>query len=579
MDVLQINFKNGTDLIVKQFIIEGVEYIFGYPGGSIMPIYDSFHRYSEHIFYILSRHEQGAIYISGGYGQGHKRGNRNIGVSLATSGPGVTNFITGLADAFTDSTPILCICGQVDSHFLGKNSFQETSIIDTLLQITKWNAQVLLTQDIGITLQKAFYIANHGRLAPVFIEITKDAQIKKDYFEDFQYKVEYYKIDRYCPFTNYASPIEKAYKLINYSKKPLVLVGQGIVLANEELKYFIEKADLPLATSTLGADVIDSTHPLFMGLLGMHGGYINNLLINQCDVLIAIGIRLDDRVTGDINRYAIKAKVIQIDIDTCEINKIIHCHISVVGNCKQSLPIITEKLRKTTKKVWVDIFYKTKKCEEKIIIRDLYTENDVLTIGEVIKRINLYKDTDAILVTDVGQHQMVTSRYFYFSYINSQVTSGGIGAMGVAIPAAIGSLLSSANKERQIICIVGDGGIQMTSQEFGTILQYKLPIKIIMFNNSFLGLVRQWQELFFEKRYVSTKLINPNFVQVANSYEIESKNFFKRNYLDIEVKEMLEYDNTNAYFLEYGVENEENVFPMIVTGSSVDDIWLNQKKQ
>jgi acetolactate synthase-1/2/3 large subunit len=572
MDVLQIKFKSGNDLIVKYLLIEDVEYIFGYPGGAIMPIYDALHRYSDHIVHILTRHEQGAIHAA----QGYARVSRKIGICVSTSGPGATNFITGLADAMTDNTPLLCICGQVASHLLGKNSFQETNIIDISLPITKWNAQIILSQEIGIILQKAFYITNHGRTSPVLIDITKDAQFKKSSFEDSQYKVEFYKIDSYCPYINIqASTIRKSYDLINCSKKPLVLVGQGVGLSNaeKELKKFIEKADLPLASTLLGIDIIDNTHPLFMGLLGMHGGYATNLLTNQCDVLIAIGMRFDDRVTGDIKRYARQAKVIHIDIDTCEIGKLINCHISIVGDCKKILPLITEKLQKTTKKIWVDIFYKTKKCEEKIIIRDLYTENDVLSMGEVVKCINVYKDKNAILITDVGQHQMISSRYFNFSYRKSQVTSGGLGTMGFSIPAAIGAKFG--DKERQIICIVGDGGIQMTIQEFGTIMQNKLSIKIILLNNSFLGMVRQWQELFFERRYASTKLINPDFVQVVKSYGIKSKKILDRTSLDKEVKEILEHTNSSSSFLEIVVEKENNVFPMIVTGASVDEVKLN----
>lgn len=570
MDVLQIKFKSGDDIIVTLLLVEGIEYIFGYPGGAIMPIYDALHRYSENIFHILTRHEQGAIHAA----QGYARVSKKIGICMSTSGPGATNFITGLADAMIDNTPVLCICGQIASHLLGKNSFQETNIIDISFPVTKWNTQVLLAQEIGIILQKAFYIAYHGRNAPVLIDITKDAQINKSSFEDSQYKVEFYKFDSYCPFINIKiSSIEESYELIKVSKKPLVLVGQGVALANadKELKNFIEKADLPVASTLLGIDIIDSKHPLFIGMIGMHGGYATNLLTNQCDLLIAIGMRFDDRVTGDVDRYACKAKIIHLDIDTCEIGKLINCHISVVGDCKQSLPLLTEKLRKTTKKIWVDIFYNTKKCEEKIIIRDLYTENNVISMGEVIKYINLYKDKDAILITDVGQHQMISSRYFDFSYIKSQVTSGGLGTMGYSMPAAIGA--EFGNKERQIICIVGDGGLQMTIQEFGTIMQNKLTIKIILLNNSFLGMVRQWQELFFERRYAFTKLTNPDFVQVVKSYKIESKRILDKNSLDKEIKKILEH--TSASFLEVIVEKEDNVFPMIATGTSIDEIRLN----
>ncbi len=574
MDVLQIKFKNGNDILVKHLIIEGVEYIFGYPGGSVMPIYDSLQRYSEHIFHILSRHEQGAIHAAQGFSRGSKR--RKIGISIGTSGPGATNFITGLSDSFTDSTSILCICGQVESHFLGQNSFQENNIIDISLTITKWNTQILLTQDIGISLQKASALASDGRNSPVLIEISKDAQHKKSLFEASQYNVEYSKFDRYCLFTvtNFEIVIEKYYQIINSSKKPLVLIGQGIGLSNsdEEFKKFIEKADIPVVTTILGIDVIDNNHPLFIGVLGMHGGYSNNLLTNHCDVLMSVGMRLDDRVTGNICKFARQAKIIQLDIDYSEMGKLLHCHLSVVGDCKERLPIITDNIRKTTKKIWIDVFYKAKKCEEKIIIRDLYDNNDVISMGEVINCLNLIKDKDAILATDVGQHQMFNTRYFYFSYSNSQLTSGGLGTMGFSIPAAIGTLF--ALKDRKILCIIGDGGAQMIFQEFGTYLQNKLPIKLLLINNSFLGLVRQWQELFFERRYISTSLRNPKFFQLAKSYGIESKKILKRNLLFKVVKEMLEPINLSAYFLEVVIEKEENVFPILVPGESVDLIWV-----
>lgn len=568
MDVLLT--KCGYYILVKSLLLEGVEYIFGYPGGSIMPIYDTLHSYSYLIFNILSRHEQGSIHAA----QGYARVSRKIGVCMATSGPGATNLVTGLADSFIDSTPVLCICGQVCSKLLGKNSFQEINIIDISIHITKWNAQILLPQDIGISLQKAFYISNHERKSPVLIDITKDAQIKKSSYEDAQYKVEYYLINRYCPYTILqVSSIVKSYELINSSKKPLVLVGQGIVLAKseEELKKFIEKTDIPLASSLLGLDVIDSANTLFIGMLGMHGSYVTNLLTNQCDVLIAIGMRFDDRITGDIKRYARKAKVIHIDIDTCEIGKHIYCHISIIGNCKQILPLITEKLRKTTKKVWVDIFYFIKKCEEKIIIRDFYPENDALSMGEVINQLNSYKDKDAIIITDVGQHQMFSCRYFFLIYRKSLVTSGGLGTMGFSLPASIGAQFG--NKERQIICVVGDGGLQMTIQELGTILHNKLTIKIFLLNNSFLGLVRQWQDLFYSKRFAFTKLINPDFNMVAKSYKIESKKVLDRTMLVKEVKEVLEY--TKASFLDIVVKTENNVLPMTSYGASVDEIRLN----
>lgn len=572
-DVLLTKFKNGYDILINYLVYESVEYLFGVPGGSIMHVYDTLHLYSDRIFHILSRHEQGSIHAA----QGYARVSKKVGVCMSTSGPGTTNLITGLADSFIDSTPVLCLCGQVTSSLLGKNSFQEINIIEISISVTKWSAQILLAQDIGISLQKAFSLAIYERKSTVLIDITKDAQYKNSKSEDALYKVELFKIDRYCLSyaNNQASSIEKMNEIIKSSKKPFVLVGKGITWAKaeKELKKLIELADFPLGSTILGLDVIKSAHPLFIGMIGMHGGYAINLLINQCDLLIAIGLRFDDRITGNINRYARKAKVIHIDLDTSEISKQIYCHQSIVGDCKQFLQLITEKLRKTTKKVWIDIFYMIKKCEEKIIIRDIYTENvsHVISMGEVIKYINIYKDKDAILITDVGQNQMVSSRYLFFVDRNIKVTSGGNGTMGFSLPAAIGCQFGY--KERQVVCIVGDGGLQMTLQEFGTIFENKLPIKIILLNNGFLGMVRQWQELFFDKRYAFTRLINPYFNKVAKSYEIESKTFLDRIMFVKEVKETLE--NTNAFFLEVFVKKEENVFPMFSLGEAVDEVRVN----
>ncbi|WP_185870574.1 biosynthetic-type acetolactate synthase large subunit [Blattabacterium cuenoti] len=559
---------SGSEIVIKTLLYENVEYIFGYPGGAIMPIYDALHNYLNLVSHILMRHEQGSIHAA----QGYARATGKIGVCFTTSGPGATNLITGLADALIDSTPIVCITGQVSSHLLGTDAFQETNIIDISIPVTKWNIQVLKAKDICESIQKGFFIAKKGRPGPVLIDITKDAQFQKT---EFQYnRCEYVKNFHPYPCIN-KEKIREASDLINTSKKPLVLVGQGVILAHaeEEFKMFIEKTGIPVASTLLGLGALKSNHHLYVGMLGMHGNYAPNVLTNQCDLLIAVGMRFDDRVTGDVKKYAKQAKIIHLEIDPSEVNKNILCNISILGDCKISLKKLIPYVKKKTHEKWIQKFFYLKKKEENTVIKeDLNPVKKGITMGEVIKWINLYKQEKAILVTDVGQHQMVASRYFDFTCKKSQITSGGLGTMGFALPASIGAKLGA--KKRQVICIVGDGGIQMTIQEMGTILQNNIPVKIILLNNNFLGMVRQWQQLFFDKRYSCTELVNPNFVKLANAYNIESERVSKREKLEISVKRALNKEEEKAFLLEVVIEKEDNVFPMIPVGSAVDEIRL-----
>ncbi|WP_185860790.1 biosynthetic-type acetolactate synthase large subunit [Blattabacterium cuenoti] len=556
----------GSEIVIKTLLYEEVEYIFGYPGGAIMPIYDSLHDYLNSISHILMRHEQGSIHAA----QGYARATGKIGVCFTTSGPGATNLITGLADALTDSTPLVCITGQVSSHLLGTDAFQETNIIDISIPVTKWNIQVLKAKDICESIQKGFFIAKKGRPGPVLIDITKDAQFEKTVFHYTHRKY----IKNFHPYPCIENKrIIEAANLINLSEKPLILVGQGVILseAEKEFKEFVEKTGIPVASTLLGLGALNSNHHLYVGMLGMHGNYAPNILTNQCDILIAIGMRFDDRVTGDINKYAKQAKIIHLEIDYSEINKNILCHIPILGDCKISLKKLIFYVNKSIHKKWIKQFIHLKEKEKTIVIqRDLNPKKEGMTMGEVIKWINKYKQKNAILVTDVGQHQMIASRYFNFTFKKSQITSGGLGTMGFALPASIGAKLGAKN--RQVLCIVGDGGIQMTIQEMGTILENNIPVKIILLNNNFLGMVRQWQQLFFDKRYSCTKLVNPDFIKLANAYNIKAKKVSKRKELEESVKKALNHEK--AFLLEVIIEKEDNVFPMIPAGAAVDEIRL-----
>lgn len=562
---MNIKKSKGCEILVQNLLIERVEYLFGYPGGAIMSVYDSLDRHADQICHILTRHEQGAIHAA----QGYARVSGKVGVCISTSGPGATNLITGLADALIDSTPIICITGQVSYNLLGTDAFQETNILDISFPVTKWNVQIPRAQDICQTIRKSFYIARSGRPGPVLIDITKDAQLQEAIFEEILFhKVSYF---RSSPKVE-GNKIEEAAILINAAKRPLILVGQGVILAEaeEELKALSEKANIPIASTLLGLGLRDNNHPLFVGMIGMHGHYAPNVLTNQCDILIAIGMRFDDRVTGNINIYAIQAQIIHLEIEACEIGKNIPCDVPVLGDCKKTLPLLTERVQENIRQEWISDFITIQKQEEKIGQKDLYTKKESLTMGEIIQWINQYKNKNAVMVTDVGQHQMIASRYFYFSSSKSQITSGGLGTMGFSLPAAMGAQFGA--RYRQIICVIGDGGFQMTFHELGILLKKNLPIKIVLLNNGFLGMVRQWQELFFKRRYAFSALLNPDFIRLAQAYNISGKKIEKRKKIPEAVKEMFECNT--AYLLEIIVEREYNVFPMITIGASGDEIRL-----
>jgi acetolactate synthase-1/2/3 large subunit len=502
--------------------------------------------------------------------QGYARVSEKVGVCIATSGPGATNLITGIADAYIDSTPIVCITGQVGSHLLGTDAFQETDVVGITMPVTKWNYQVTNPEDIPVAFAKAFYIAKSGRPGPVLLDITKDAQFSE---LDFEYR-KCKKIRSYIPVPQIKiNKIETAAEIINNAEKPFVVFGQGVILggAEKEFKTFIEKGDLPSAWTILGLSALESDHPLNMGMLGMHGNYGPNKLTNECDVLIAVGMRFDDRVTGDVSRYAKQAKIIHIDIDKAEINKIIKSTVGIHADVKEALPLLTNLIETKNHSGWIEEFHKLQQIEnEKIIHSELFPNEGKLTMGEVVHLISEKTKGEAVIVSDVGQHQMITCRYTKFKQTKSNITSGGLGTMGFALPASMGAKLAAP--DRTVIAIIGDGGMQMTIQELGTILQTKINLKIVVMNNNFLGMVRQWQELFFDKRYASTYMINPDFVSVARGYGMESRKLESRENLSQAIQEMLDHDG--AYLLEVSVGKENNVFPMVPTGASVEDIRL-----
>ena len=558
---------NGSEAVIKCLLEENVDIIYGYPGGAIMPVYDELYKYQDEIHHVLTRHEQGATHSA----QGFARISGRVGVAIATSGPGATNLVTGLADAQIDSTPMVCITGQVSSHLLGSDAFQETDIIGISTPITKWNYQITKASEIPEIFAKAFYIAKSGRPGPVLIDITKDAQFDKI---EFSYKkVEAIRSYNPEPKIN-PDTLKNAADLINNAKKPLIVWGQGVILGNaeDELIKFVEKSGIPAAWTILGASAIPTSHPLNVGMLGMHGNYAPNVLTNECDVLIAIGMRFDDRVTGDVNRYAKQAKIIHFEIDPAEVNKNIKVDVAVLGDAKKSLNEILKITNKKTHKKWLNEFKKLYKIEyEKVIHNDLNPVKDGLTMGEVMKEINLQTKGNAAIVSDVGQHQMIACRYSDFNISKSNITSGGLGTMGFALPAAIGAKM--ACPEREVVAVIGDGGYQMTIQELGTVFQTKAAVKIVVLNNDFLGMVRQWQQLFFDKRYASTEMVNPDFVKIAEGYYLKARRVTERKDLADAVEEMIK--SNEPYFLEVVVEKEANVFPMIPTGSSVSEIRLN----
>ncbi|MGB6153578.1 MAG: biosynthetic-type acetolactate synthase large subunit [Pricia sp.] len=557
---------SGAEAIIHCLLAEGVDLLYGYPGGAIMPVYDELYKFQDRLTHILARHEQGATHAA----QGYARVTGKVGVAMATSGPGATNLVTGLADAQIDSTPIVCITGQVPRHLLGSDAFQETDIIGISTPVTKWNAQVTQASEIPGVLAKAFYIARSGRPGPVLVDITKNAQ-----FDEFDFSYE--KCTSVRSYDPYPTPndktIEAAADLINAAEKPFIVWGQGVILgqAEQQLKALVEKAGIPAAWTIMGASALETGHPLNVGMVGMHGNYGPNLLTNECDLLIAIGMRFDDRVTGSLDTYAKQAKVIHFEIDPAEINKNVTADVAVLGNSKDTLELLLPLIHENQHKAWHENFKEKYQIEfDTVIKNDIHPTKAGLTMGEVMEEINLASGNKAVIVSDVGQHQMIACRYAKFNQSKSNITSGGLGTMGFALPAAIGAKMGAM--DREVVAVIGDGGYQMTIQELGVIFQHQIPVKIVVLNNDHLGMVRQWQELFFEKRYASTVMVNPNFVKIAEGYSIEAKRISERKDLKKTIQEMMASDK--PYFLEVKVEKEDNVFPMIPSGASVSDVRL-----
>ncbi len=552
----------GAEILVKTLIYNNVKFIFGFPGGAVMPIYDSLFTYKKQIKHILTRHEQGSIHAA----QGYARVTGKPGICLSTSGPGSSNIITGLADALIDSTPLLCLTGQVSSNLLGTDAFQEIDIIDISIPVTKWNFQITKPDQIFEVISRGLNIATNGRPGPVLIDITKDAQNKEIQLIIFPTKKQTKKQK-----VNKKDDLQKVIKTIKKARKPIIIIGQGVKLANAEnkLKKFAEKTNLPVASTLLGMGILKTNHNLNYGMLGMHGNYQNNILILKSDLIIAIGLRFDDRVIVNLKNISPKTIIIHLDIDNYEINKRLKSTIYLLGNLKDNLNYLIKNLPTNSTDKWLKKFNLLKKVESKYVKeKEFLTQQIGITMPEVINYINLYKKNNCILVTDVGQHQMSSSRYFNFTTLKSQITSGGLGTMGFALPAAIGVKIGA--KRRQVICIVGDGGFQMTIQELGTIMQYEIPIKIIILNNNFLGMVKQWQDLFYNKRFSNTKIYNPNFTNISKAYNIKSKKVFIKDKLKKQIKKMLKYKE--VFLIEILVEKEYNTLPMIPTEKSVSKI-------
>jgi acetolactate synthase-1/2/3 large subunit len=556
----------GAEVLLRCLVAEEVKTIFGYPGGAIMPVYDALYHYADQLEHILVRHEQGAIHAA----QGFARASGKTGVVFATSGPGATNLVTGLADALIDSTPVVCITGQVFAHLLGTDAFQETDVVNTTIPVTKWNVQVAEAKDIAPAVAKAFYIARTGRPGPVLIDITKNAQ--NELIEEFEYtKCESIRTYRAKPDLQ-LSQVQAAAKLINTAKRPYILAGQGVLLSNAsaELKAFSEKTGIPVASTLLGLGCIPTDHPNYVGFLGMHGNYGTNVLTNECDVLIGIGMRFDDRVTGNVSKYAKQAKVVHIDIDKAEINKIIKTEAFVHADAKDALQALTEVCDKNSHSAWIDQFTRLNGIEYEKVIHHEFNSTGEIKMAEVIHHLSNMTKGEAVVVTDVGQHQMVTSRYYKLKNPRTHITSGGAGTMGFSLPAAMGAKLGEPNK--QVVAVIGDGGYQMTIQELGTIMQYEIPVKILVLNNNFLGMVRQWQQLFHGKRYSFTEMQNPDFVKIAEAYKIPAVKVEKRENLKAELQKML--DAKTSYFMEVVVGKEDNVFPMVPAGAGVGEVLL-----
>lgn len=564
----------GTEAICKALLAEGTDTIFGYPGGGIMPFYDTLYSFSDRLRHILCRHEQGSMHAA----QGYARASGKVGVVTVTSGPGATNIITGMADAYADNTPLVVITGQVGTGALGTDAFQEADVIGITLPVSKWAYQVRKPEEIPWAIARAFYIASTGRPGPVVLDFPKDVQMGE---LDWNYeRVKF--IRSYNPNPEFSiSAIKSAANLLNTAKRPLILSGHGVMLsgAEKELLELAEKADIPVGTTLLGLSTIPSAHRLNMGMIGMHGNIAPNVKTQEADVILAIGMRFDDRVTGRLNDYAPNAKIIHIDIDAAELNKCVPAHIAINSDAKPALAEICKYVNKAAHTSWIESFVPAARTEQdEVIERELHptdTRDGAMRMGQVIRAISEATGNKAIMVTDVGQNQMMGARYFQYTEPNSIITSGGLGTMGFGLPASMGAKLGAP--EREVIAFMGDGGFQMTMQELGTIMEYGIGVKMVILNNNFLGNVRQWQAMFFENRFSATPLVNPDFLMIAKAYNIPAENVETAEQLDGAIARMAEADG--PYLLNVNIESEDMVFPMVTPGSSIDEILINCTKK